>query len=459
MRSLVKKMPYLLRQGLKYIYSSIPLRFRYSKVFWDTYNFLQESHWWSREKLENYQMQQLSKLLHHAYENVPYYRRIFDERGLKPEDIQNSDDLRKLPYLTKEIIRKNFNELIAKNIPKSELELERTSGSTVSPLSFYHEKRRTNSLEYAFIWAMWNLIGYRFNDKRVNLGLELVGKSESWWEYNPIEKSLTLSPLHMTDENLYSFVKKIEQFEPNAIKAIPSTIIVLADFMQRHNISSFPSVQVILLGSEMFYPWQRKIIKKVFNSQVCSWYGQTEKVVLAGECGETNEYHIFPEYGVTELIGQNGEKIKQDGKRGDIVGTGFSNYAMPFIRYRTGDLAILSDRNCSCGRNYPLLKRIEGREQEFIVSKNGHLVPITALPYSSFILNVKQFQLYQEKRGEITLKVVKMPTYTETDSQRIFKRLREDLCDIKISIEFVNHIPKTERGKYMYMIQELPIEF
>ena len=116
-RTLIKKLPYPIKQGIKYIYGAIPARFRYSTVFWDTYNFLQESQWWSREKLEEYQMQQLSKLLHHAYENVPYYQRVFDERGLKPKDIQNFDDLKKLPYLTKEIIHETFSDMVARNYP------------------------------------------------------------------------------------------------------------------------------------------------------------------------------------------------------------------------------------------------------------------------------------------------------------------------------------------------------
>ncbi len=95
---LIKILPFPVKQSIKYIYGIIPPRIRYGKVFWDTYNFLQESQWWSREKLEDYQLQQLRELLHHAYENVPYYRRIFDERGLKSKDIHNFDDLRKLPY-------------------------------------------------------------------------------------------------------------------------------------------------------------------------------------------------------------------------------------------------------------------------------------------------------------------------------------------------------------------------
>ncbi len=113
---LIKILPFHVKQSIKNIYGFIPPRIRYGKVFWDTYNFLQESQWWSREKLEDYQLQQLRKLLHHAYDNVPYYRRIFDERGLKPKDIQSFDDMKKLPYLTKDIFKQHFSELISKNV-------------------------------------------------------------------------------------------------------------------------------------------------------------------------------------------------------------------------------------------------------------------------------------------------------------------------------------------------------
>ena len=98
LKDLAKNLPYPLKQGLKYAYSAILLPIRYGKVFRDTYAFLQESQWWSKEQLEEYQLEQLSKLLHHAYENVPYYRRIFDERGLKPKDIQDFKDLQQLSY-------------------------------------------------------------------------------------------------------------------------------------------------------------------------------------------------------------------------------------------------------------------------------------------------------------------------------------------------------------------------
>ena len=149
-KKLIEKSPFPIKQSAKYLYGVIPLSIRYGKVFRDTYKFLQESQWWSKEKLEEYQMQQLEKLLNHSYENVPYYRRLFEERGLKSKDIHNFDDLRKLSYLTKDIIKENLPDLIAQNYPKSKLWYVTTGGSTGLPLGLYWEKGIAYPKERAF---------------------------------------------------------------------------------------------------------------------------------------------------------------------------------------------------------------------------------------------------------------------------------------------------------------------
>ena len=185
-------LPYPLRQALRYAYGAIPLTTRYGKVFRDTYAFLQESQWWSKEKLEEYQMQQLSRLLHHAYENVPYYRRVFDERGLKPKDIQDIGDLKRLPYLTKEIIQGNLPDLVATNYPQSKLQYVTTGGSTGIPLGLYHERGVSDAKEWAFMLTQWNRVGYRMSDKCVILRGNVVQSANKgkFWEYDPVSKDL-----------------------------------------------------------------------------------------------------------------------------------------------------------------------------------------------------------------------------------------------------------------------------
>ena len=463
-KDLAKNLPYPLKQGLKYVYGAIPLHIRYGKVFRETYALLQESQWWSKEQLEDYQLEQLSKLLQHAYENVPHYRRVFDENGLKPKDIQDFKDLQQLPYLTKQIIQDNLEDLKARNYPSSKFKYVTTGGSTGIPMGFYLENRVSNAKEWAFMTTQWNRVGYKFGDKCIVLRGNVVESASKgkFWEYDPINKSLVLSSYHMTDETLPNYIQKIREFEPVFIQAYPSAITILGRFMKGHNIEPFPSVKAILCGSENLYPSQRELLEGVFKCRVYSWYGHAEQAVLAGECEVSSYYHIFPEYGVVELIGRDGKLVTQENELGEVVATGLNNFICPLIRYRTMDLATLSNSRCDCGRNYPLLKKVEGRLQEFIVSKTGSLVPLSGAYalIAKTSKNVNEAQFYQCEKGQITLNVVKKESYTKRDTQYIqdafYKRFGNDLS---LTIRFVDHIPRTQSGKYRFLIQKLPIGF
>ncbi|MDY6933075.1 MAG: phenylacetate--CoA ligase family protein [Spirochaetota bacterium] len=451
------KIPYPIKQGLKYIYSCIPIGYRYSKVFWDTYYFLQKSQWWSREQLEEYQIQELKRLLKYSYEHVPYYRRVFDERYLKPEDIRSKQDINELPILTKEIIRDNFNDLLAVNVDKSDLYLEKTSGTTVSPLTLYWQKSKTIHKEESFIWTIWNIAGYRFNEKRLDLThLKLNNKL---CEYDPLKRVMHISANSMNEDNLHIYVNLIREFQPKVFKSIPSNLIILANYVLRKEIPIFPSIKLVICGSEMLYPWQKKRIEDALQCRLFSFYGQTERVIIGTECEINSQYHIFPEYGITEIIDSDGLPIKLEGTLGKIVGTGFNNYAMPLIRYQVGDIASWCNEKCPCGRNYPLLQSIEGRENEYLVTNTGDLIPIIIIPYSSIMKNVKQFQFYQDTKGKAILYIIPSPSFTQDNAMSIINNLKKELRNIEVKLEYTDTIHRTKGGKYKYIIQKLPIKF
>ena len=465
LRSYVNSLPYPIRQGVKYIYGAIPPRFRYSKVFWETYNFLQESQWWSKEQLEEYQMRELEKLLKHSYENVPYYKKAFNERGLKPKDIQDFGDLKKLPYLTKEIIRNNLEDLVARNYPRSKLQYCTTGGSTGIPMGFYVEKDITSAKEWAFMITQWNRVGFRIGDRCVALRGDVVRSANKgkFWEYDSVNKNIILSSYHMNDETLPKYIAKIGDFKPNFIQAYPSAITILARFMKEHSIKNFPNIKAMLCGSENLYPWQRKLLEEVFQCRVYSWYGHTEKCCLAGECEKSNYYHIFPEYGYTELIGEDNNSVNEENKLGEIVATGFNNYACPFIRYRTQDFAILSNEKCGCGRNYRLFKKIEGRLQDFIVANDKSLITLTALIFAQHFKafgKIKNMQLYQDRIGEVEVKIIPTNDFLKEDSNEIIKKMESAVNGkIKVKVKLVDKIQRTHSGKYRFLIQKLPIKF
>jgi len=455
-------LPYPLKQPLRYIYGAVPYYIRLGKEFRKTAAFLQESQWWDQKRLEAYQMEQLSRLLNHAYENTPYYRRVFEERGLKPENIQDFNDLKKLPYLTREDVRNNFGDLQAKSIPRAKLQYVSTSGSTGIPLHFYTESGVTTPREMAFHGRMRGWVGYRFTDRcavlRGNVVERFEGNNRAWWEYNPVDKLLILSVFHMTEDNLLHYIEKLNEFQADFISTFPSSITILAHFMREHDIRLAHPFKAILCGSENLYLAQRKLLAEVFQCRVFSWYGNTEMVTLAGECEADSRYHIFTEYGVTELINSDGNSVTTEGEIAEIVGTGFNNYATPFIRYKTGDLTRYTSQRCSCGRNYPLIDRVEGRSQEFLVARDGRPVSLGDMQIFFVFDNIKQFQFYQEKEGEVIFNIVKKDTFTQGDTERIKSALYDRFSDsVEMDIRYVDTIPRTESGKYKFIIQKLPV--
>ena len=430
------------------------------RVYRRMYTLLRRSRWWSREELLAYQAEALSRLLDHAYENVPYYRRIFDERGLVPADIRTPGDLALLPFLTKEIVQANLVDLKARNYPESAFEYVRTSGSTGTPMGFYYERGASRAKEWAFMKVQWDRVGYRFTDRCVVLRGHVVNPASdgACWRKALFGRWLIMSSHLMTEETLPSYIDRIRRFRPRFIQAYPSTAVVLARYMHEHEIEPFPTVRAVLCGSENLYPWQRSLLAGAFGCRVFSWYGNSEQTVLAGECEESTHYHIFPEYGVIELIGRDGRPVERPGEAGEVVTTSLINPICPLIRYRTMDVAVLGEGPCSCGRNYPLLEKVEGRVQDFIVTKDRRFISMTAVNMHSGVFdNVAQFQFYQREEGEVLMRIVRRPGYTEADTEQIFRELEKKFeGGVDVTIRFVAKIPRTRRGKYQFLIQDLP---
>jgi Coenzyme F390 synthetase len=225
-------------------------------------------------------------------------------------------------------------------------------------------------------------------------------------------------------------------------------------------LNLFSNLKCILCGSENLYKWQRELIENVLHCRVFSWYGHSEKAVLAGECEKSNFYHIFPEYGIVEFIDKNDNPAKEN-ELAEIVATGFINPAFPLIRYKTKDLGTFSTSKCACGRNYPFIKHVEGRLQEFIVSSKGRYISMVAINMHSDVFdNVKQFQFYQEKAGEVYFNIIKKPTFSQIDNWKIEKELSKKLGDdVSLKIRFVDKIPRTPSGKHRFLIQKLNLKF
>ncbi len=450
LKDLAKNLPYPLKQGLKYVYGTIPLSLRYGKVFRETYAFLQESQWWSKEKLEEYQLEQLSKLLRHAYENVPYYQRVFDERGLKPKDIQDFKDLQELPYLTKDDFKKHFKELVATDINSKNLPISHTSGTSGKPLQFY-TSRSIGQKELAFIFHQWSRVGYEPGDSRVEIRGAIIGHGNPV-DFNPASKVLRLSPRVDNMETAEYYLQRIKKFKSDFIHGYPSAIASFAYTIKNYDLSVPFQLKAVLFASEAVYDWERKIVGDVFKCRVFSHYGMAEQVVLAAECEASSYYHGLPQYGITEI----------DPETKEIIGTSFLNYINPFIRYRTTDIASAPVLRCDhCGREYyPIIEKVEGRIEDYIVTSRGVVGPaIITHPFKD-LKTIKDTQIVQKSMDLIILRVTpwdkKDPVAYKTEVEQLSRNLQEILgADMRIEIEETEEIERTKSGKFKWIVSDV----
>ncbi len=458
---LILKAPRNVQLPFRYAFGLIPPRIRYGRSFAETIRLLDRSEYWDRDQILEYQSDCLRELIAHAYENVPYYRETFDKLGLLPTDIRTVYDLDKLPFLSKETIQSRSRDLVARNLDPRQLSFVTTGGSTGIPLGMYRNLAVDDGIERAFIAKQWKRVGYRPGDKIAVFRGSVVtqGSSERLWEYNPAERALLFSSRHLTEDRIPLMVERLAKFRPLFVHAFPSSVYLIAEFMRKEKLPPLPSVRAVLCGSENLYQFQRDSINEAFQCRVYSWYGHSERAVLAGECEISSQYHVFPEYGVTELIGDDGRAITTENEVGEIVGTGFYNMAFPLIRYRTKDLAKLGSRSCECGRNHMLLKSVEGRLQELIVSRDGRYVSMASLNMHNDVYNhMKQFQFYQEQPGQVTLNIVRRSGYSDLDTALIRRELDLRLgSGFDLTINFTDSIPRTASGKLRLAIQKIPL--
>jgi len=423
-------------------------------------DLIKKVQWYSKDEINKYQLAKIQQLVKYSYENVPYYRNLFDRLKIKPEDIKDFDDFYRIPFLTKEIIRENFNDLKSKNVPEFRFRYMATSGSTGKPLGLFVDKINYSVNAAAYYKVNINRAGCRIYDKSVHLTGTMPIPSANkgkFWRYSMMGRRMHLSLLHLNEKTISRYIEKIRRFKPKYILAYPSTIIEIARYMKENKISPISSLKVIISTGETLYDWQKELIKESFQCRIFEIYGLSESTTIAGYCEKSEYFHFFPEYGFVELIDENGNHVKKDGEKGEIVTTGFMHPLFPLIRYKTGDMGILSNKKCPCGRNCLILKKIEGKwRQEYIYTKDNTRISFSSL-YINFGIfdNVERFQFYQKEKGAIILRIVKRKTYSEEDTEKIKREFSKfgDLFELKI--EFVDEIPKTAAGKYSYLVQEL----
>lgn len=409
----------------------------------------------SMENVKDHQEQKFKTLLNQAYKS-PYYKMIIDSIG-KPIEHITLACLKDFPLLTKNIIRNKNHELFIENAKGTYL--NHSGGSTGEPISFYQD-------EHYYIHASAGVLvsdGMAGWEKQART-VKLWGAPEDKKKIDGIAAKAKLYLLNrkfldtfdMSMTNIMKYHRLMERFQPEVIISYASSIYLMARFFQDNNIKpSYPKTSIIS-AAETLHSYMKEVIEKVFPVRIFNRYGSREISAAASECEMHEGLHVHMSDQIIEIVDQKtGANVFEE--PGEIIVTNLNNYAFPFIRYNIGDIGILTERPCACGRSTQRLLKILGRTSDNFYFKNGKIIHGEYFTHLFYNRNdVEAFQLIQESHDLFRLKIVTTKYFKKDEFEQFLQILREAVGnDCEVRLECVDSIPKSKSGKYLFTVSKL----
>lgn len=458
-KNLWEASPRWVKNSLGKVMGLLPTDTILGSKFRENLRFVRETEHWPSFQTQAYQLQRLQDILRLAYDKTDYYREEFDRIGFKLQDFKSVSDMSTLPLIDKSVVIDNLDRMMTKPKNTAGIDYVATGGSSGNQLRFYIDAGRS-AVEFAYLSASWERCGHQVGMPSAVFRGQIVPPDRNGLrhEFDPILRRHYYSNFHMDENSIKKYLQHIETIGPCFLLAYPSSAFALAQFLVKTKTPLNAHIKAVLAGSENVYPDQRRYIEEAFGCRFFSWYGHSEKLVMAAECESSSDYHVWPTYGYCELIAEDGSPVRQVGQRGEIVGTGFINTVVPFIRYRTGDFAEYVGEKCeACSREMLILRNLEGRwPQGDLVGKDGGLISMTTVNvHDDTFDKVRDYQFRQSIAGQAILSVVPLYDLTETDRKRIIEGMNKRLQgQITLELKVQSELLQTGRGKILRVIQE-----
>lgn len=330
----------------------------------------------SRQELEALQMERLKKTLQLCM-NAEFYRKRFAELGITPDDIQTLDDVRKLPFTTKEDLRNNYPFGLACVPLKECTRLHSSSGTTGNPTVVLHTQKDLDEWANAVARCLW-MVGSRPEDVFQNSAGYGMFTAGLGFQYGAERVGMLTVPA--AAGNTTRQIKFIKDFGTTVLHAIPSYASRIYEVMKEEGVNPRrdTKLRVLCIGAEPHSEEQRKRIEDNLGVKAYNSYGISEMMGpgVAFECQEQNGLHIWEDYFIVEIIDPVTLEPVADGELGELVITTINREAMPLLRYRTRDLTRFLPGECPCGRHHRRLARLQGRSDDMMILKGVNIFPI-----------------------------------------------------------------------------------
>jgi len=404
-----------------------------NKAFIETFNEIEEFNKLTENEKEQLQFKKLKETLIYCYNYIEYYKELFDKVKFNPYEIKSFEDIKAIPYLTKEIVLEKKSKLLSKE--NINYYLAHTGGSSGKPLTLYLD-RDSIYKERAYVYNYWSKFGYDVKTSKMITfrGLEFEGKI---YKLNPIYNEIVMSPFKLNESTFNEYLRIIRKFKPDFICGYPSAIMNFCRLLEKSKESlTFKSIFFI---SENCSIEEKKYIENVLKGKSTSFYGHSERAVFAERYDKTYVFNKL--YGYTELIPLEENKYR-------IVCTGFINKKMPLVRYMTDDIAYIHEGNIDIIGHW---------DKEMLIGKNDERISIASINFhSDEFKKIKQYQFEQFEKGRTILKIIKEEDIDQKDILMMNRVLEKKLKDIlEIEIKIVDNIPLSNRGKIKKILQHL----
>lgn len=417
----------------KIIGSYIPNRIRYGRKYSEYLKELESLEKLTTTERKEWQLKKLNEILIYSYENIPYYKELFDKKNINLP-IKNLKEIKSIPILTKEEIRKNYNKIISKRKIKS-FEVN-TGGSTGTPLKLLKSKDNRVK-EIVFLDYYMQNIGIKsFKCRKATIRGPIPKRGIS----EKIGNELILSSYLISKDTVKEYIRELEKFNPEILHVYPSSIFLICKLIEKEKLNiNIPNLKVIFSSSETFDYKQKELVYKIFKCKIFDLYGNTENTVHGINLYPNKGYNFNDFYSYVEIIDN------------EIITTSFNDLVMPLIRYKTGDeIEYLNQEK----KDF----KVKGRVQDYIYGKNKEKYPVVGIifgqHFSSF-KDIDNFQIYQNELGKIEF-IVEGQELLINQEKEIIKTLEHATKKaIKVTIKYVKRIERTNRGKYKFLIQEL----
>lgn len=418
-------------------------------------DFLEMSQYWAPQQIQELRDRKLRHLVAHAYDEIAFYRRLLDERGVKPQSIEGVRDLPKLPVMTKEMFHAHWPKLRARDVPDSHVRIAQTGGTTGTPMRIARDNATGAWSRGCYVrglaWA-----GLTLRHRRVRLFGGSLG-IESTRRFDRLRKWLSgdvfLPAFELGPHNVEDYVARIRRSGARFLIGYASACYLLATLVEA--AGERLSFKAVFPTAELCPQAWEDTIARVFSAQVLPYYGCGEVHSLGYSCPEGAGYHTCDEHAVIEVENDAGQ-VGFEGEGAFLI-TDLDNRAMPLIRYRNGDAGEIAEPGCACGRSLGRIIRLDGRVNDMLLTTKGaKFSGVIATHSFRLIDHVESYQVVQRAPGQAIVRIVRGPRYDPAlEEPKVYSIFRKHLGEgSQVAIEYVTSIAKTPAGKARFVINE-----